>query len=163
MKRTNYSFAASKARLFTYTSVLAIIIMTALSALPSYSQIPNASFENWTSGNPDGWKTTNVPPTIVNITKTTDAHNGSSAVQGTVTSMSGITIPCAMATGVGGGGYPETTKPAALHGWYKLTSVGGDLLHVYFAFKKNGAGIGGGTFSTATSTTGYTEFVANSY
>lgn len=48
-----------------------------------FSQIPNSSFENWTDGYPDGWLTTSSP-LAVTVTKSNDAHDGSSALKGEV-------------------------------------------------------------------------------
>ena len=80
------------------------------------AQIPNAGFENWTNGDPDNWLTDNSAPTYTPITQTSDAHSGSSAVQGTVVDFSGIAIPPYLISGTEGGGFPFTTRPASIHG-----------------------------------------------
>ena len=45
----------------------------------SFSQIPNTSFELWTSGNPDSWTPNNFPPDLIPVTQSTDAHSGTFA------------------------------------------------------------------------------------
>jgi hypothetical protein len=121
------------------------------------AQIPNAGFENWTNGDPDNWLTDNSAPTYTPITQTSDAHSGSSAVQGTVVDFSGIAIPPYLISGTEGGGFPFTTRPASIHGFYKLTSVNDDYLEVIFLFTKNGDAIGGGVLDLGAASS-YTEF-----
>ncbi|HEY6906554.1 MAG TPA: T9SS type A sorting domain-containing protein [Ignavibacteriaceae bacterium] len=120
------------------------------------AQIPNAGFENWTSGNPDNWLTGNSDP-VFPITQTSDAHSGSSAVQGEVLDVSGFAFPPYLVSGPDGAGFPFNTRPASIHGFYKFTSINDDYLEVIFLFTKNGTAIGGGIadFGAASS---YTEF-----
>lgn len=126
------------------------------------AQIPNAGFENWTAGDPDGWSTSNSPPTLVNVTISTDVHSGTKAVQGAVASIGGFGIGPALFAGTEGNGFPYTGRPGALHGFYKYSSSGSDALSVNTVLSHNGTGVGAGTFST-TSPSGavYREFVAN--
>ncbi len=53
-----------------------------------FAQIPNAGFENWTEGNPDGWTTNNIIGAVTPITQSADAHSGSSAAKLEVVSFS---------------------------------------------------------------------------
>ncbi len=52
----------------------------------------NFSFENWSGGEPQNWYTTNIPNTLTNITKSSDAQSGSAAVKGEVLSYQGAPI-----------------------------------------------------------------------
>ena len=126
------------------------------------AQIPNSGFESWTNGEPDEWITNNTPPDYIPFTQSNDAHEGVSAIQGTVISLQGFSVPIALASGTqDNGGFTINTRPDALHGWYKFTSVGGDALIITTAFGKNGSAIGGGNFLTNVSKSGYTEFAVN--
>ncbi len=129
----------------------------------THAQIPNPGFENWFGGDPVNWLTSNSPPTIVNVTQSNQSHSGSSAAQGVIIDIGGFAIPVLLSAGVDGVGFPINTRPAALRGWYKFTSVGGDMFTITSAFAKNGTAIGGGAFSTNVSTTTYREFVANTF
>ena len=131
----------------------------------SFAQIPNAGFETWSGGNPTDWWTSNIIvagiPFNVNITQSSDAHSGSSAVQGTVVSFSGTPSPAVMQSGVNGVGFPINFRAAALHGWYKFASDSGDGLNIVTGFTKNHSGMGVGVFSTTTPQATYKEFVVN--
>src|ERR1700719_985484 len=102
----------------TLTTLFFSVLGTAL-----FAQIPNASFETWSGGNPTQWVTGNgiFPGTT---TQSSTAHAGSSAAK--LNSLGGL------------GGFVETTNasdpffynsgnPGALNGWYILNSVGGDV------------------------------------
>ncbi|TAL66805.1 MAG: T9SS type A sorting domain-containing protein [Bacteroidetes bacterium] len=136
-------------------------VLAIMSTITLYSEITNPGFESWTDGNPDNWRTTNNPPTFVNVTQTIDAHSGSYALEGEVKTINGFSIPVALESGSDGAGFPENTRPAALHGWYKFTSISQDIFMVTLAFRKGEQGIGAGQFSTTNSTGNWTEFVAN--
>ena len=65
------------------------------------SQIPNAGFETWTNGSPDGWFVNNFPMVGTPITQSSTAHAGSSALKGEViTTTAGLLEPVALS------GYP---------------------------------------------------------
>ena len=114
--------------------------------IASNAQIPNGGFENWESnGNPVGWWTNNAPGVYITITKSSDAHSGSWAVEGNVASVSGIGVGPAIISGVEGLGIPINFRPAAITGYYKFTSINGDYMQVQADFMKSGVGgVGGG-------------------
>lgn len=143
--------------------LLACCMVPALSTGVAVAQIPNAGFEMWVSGDPVDWLTTNSPPDYVNVTQSNDHHDGSFALQGEVISFMGFPIPVFAAAGPDGYGFPVNSRPSALHGWYKFTSVSGDFLIVTSAFRKNGMSIGGGSFIANASAPSYIEFVANTF
>ena len=117
-----------------------------------FCQIPNAGFENWTSGNPDNWSTTNNPQ-FTNILQSNDAHSGSYSAEGTVASFSGFSISPVISTT-----FLYTGRPSSLSGYYKLSSISSDTLVIAVALYKNDNGIGGGIFSTSTSANSFTQF-----
>ena len=66
-------------KLFT---ILFAISFIALFQINSFSQeIPNAGFENWTNGEPDGWFTDNVTGFAAPVTQSSQSHSGSSAAK----------------------------------------------------------------------------------
>jgi hypothetical protein len=145
-------------RIISFFSVFLLFLSVQL----SFAQIPNASFESWTNGEPDQWVTSNSTPDYVPFTQTNDAHQGTYAIQGTVVSIQGFSAPIALYSGnQDNGGFAINTRPEALHGWYKFTSLSDDFMHIIVAFKKNGSGIGGGQIVLSSSKTDYTEFVVN--
>ena len=139
----------------------AVILLQIAAPVVTEAQIPNAGFETWGSGNPADWATSNAPPAIVNVTQTADHHSGTSAAQGAVVSVAGFPIPPALISGSSDNGFPINFRPAALHGFYKFTPVGGDSFVVSLGLARLGAEIGGGTFRVSATTSQWREFVAN--
>lgn len=139
----------------------AVILLQIAAPIVTEAQIPNAGFETWGSGNPADWATSNAPPAIVNVTQTADHHSGASAAQGAVVSVAGFPIPPALVSGSSDNGFPINFRPAALHGFYKFTSVGGDSFIVSLGLARLGAETGGGTFRVSATTSQWREFVAN--
>jgi hypothetical protein len=84
-------------------------------------------------------------------------------VKGEITSIAGINVPVVLISGANKKGFSDNTRADALHGWYKFNSVSGDEFLVDVVFKKNGKGIGAGSFSTTVSANNYTEFIANTF
>jgi hypothetical protein len=145
-------------KIFTLTIVL-------LSCMMIHAQIPNPSFENWTSGDADGWYTTSGILTNT-LSQSSNAHQGTKAISIDVANLLGTNVAGTLDTkGSGGsiGYYHETTQPAALHGWYILNSSGGDygfgLMTVYGGGTFTGAGTGDSTNFVATAV--YKEFIIN--
>jgi hypothetical protein len=107
-------------------SLLLFFALLLCCAIPLFAQIPNASFENWTNGSPDNWLTTNSPPTLVNINKSTVAHAGSSAARGDVVTLSGsFVMPPYLLSGSAGNGFTYSQRPAAFNGWYQFSPAAG--------------------------------------
>ena len=122
------------------------------------AQIPNAGFEDWDSnGNPVGWWTSNTPPIITNVIKTSEAHSGGWAAEGDVINLNGLGVSPSIISGEEGDGIPINFRPAALKGYYKFTSINSDYMQVQANFKKNGVfmGVGAANLNPAGS---YTEF-----
>ncbi len=144
-------------------ALLVCVLVLCVFGITSRAQvIPNAGLESWAGGEPVSWTTTNDPgpPAIVNVTQTNDAHAGFAA-QGIVANVSGFGFPAVLWAGQDGDGFPINARPAALRGWFKFTSVGGDILLISSGFQKNGTTIGAGSFIASASTSTYREFYAN--
>lgn len=115
-------------------------MLTALWCVAAIAQIPNASFENWTLGEPDGWATSNAAPAYVNVTQSTSARTGTSAVRGEVVNIPGGVIPIQpiIQSGVEGEGFPISYRPASITGWYQFSPVSGDRFGVNVTLFKGG-------------------------
>jgi hypothetical protein len=138
------------------------LVCAAMVSSMIYGQtIPNGGFEQWNGGNPVGWKTSNSPPSWTNVTQSSNAHAGASSAQGAVINFAGLPVSPSLLAGEAGRGFPIASRPAALHGWYTLSSVGGDGFMVSVAMKKNSTGIGAGMIADATAAPLFREFVAD--
>ena len=101
--------------------LLALLLLTTLKA-----QIPNAGFENWTSGEPDGWFTTNLPPLSVNVTQTSNSHSGNWAVKGEVIDFM-FPLPPFLCTGsLASPGFSINQKINRISGYYQFSPVADD-------------------------------------
>ncbi|MFI5135081.1 MAG: T9SS type A sorting domain-containing protein, partial [Chitinophagales bacterium] len=126
------------------------------------AQIINPSFENWTTGNPDGWTTGNAGPYTF-VLESNDAHDGSLAVLDRVVSLVGINFASPLCYGPLCMGAQTSTAPQAIHGWYKMTSFGSDYVDATAAlFDNSGTGTGAG-LTTFSGSDVYKEFVINLY
>ncbi len=119
----------------------------------SSAQIPNAGFEDWTLGAPSSWMTSNIPSAAVPVTQSTDAHSGSSALQGSVVSYLTAAYPPVATTSFG-----ISSRYGSLTGYYKYSPIGGDSLDVAVIFYRQGTGIATGVFSAGAAVSSYTLF-----
>jgi hypothetical protein len=122
-------------------------------------QIPNASFENWTGGDPDQWFTSNIPGNAF-VTQVTNAHAGNSAAQCNVLNFFGTPFSAPFALGQNAQGVHTSTAPLAIHGWYIMNSVGGDY-DLASILMRQGNNITGGGILKLTNTIVYKEFIMN--
>ena len=137
-------------------SQIILFVSLCLAALSAASaQIPNAGFENWAGTAPISWVTDNVPQLYAPITKSNDAHSGTSSLQGTVGNSFGVAIPPVTYSS-----FTISSNYGSLTGWYKFSPVGGDSLDVAVILYKGGYGIAAGLFSTGASASNYTQFTA---
>ena len=132
---------------------LTTLFLTALSSIMLAQTIPNADFENWTSGSPNGWGTTQYAN---GVEQSTTAEHGSYSVQFNSIDVGGgfyfggqiasVRLP-------GDAYYANAGNPIALNGWYQLTSVGGDELTI-IANTKCGTKVNGAALISYTTSTG---------
>ena len=120
-------------------------------------QIPNAGFESWTNGNPDGWITDNDPADgFIPVTPTDDSHSGNSAIRGTVTSYKGMPL-----NPIVGIAFTYSERPTNFTGYYKFNSAGSDSLVILVSLgskQDNGGAGGGGSIVIKNSVNTYTKF-----
>jgi hypothetical protein len=124
------------------------------------AQIPNASFENWTNGDPDNWQTSNSnSAAIVNIFQSTNAHAGNSAVRLETWTYQSFWFGGILACPSTGNFFPVNAgQPAALNGWYVSNFVSGDKLTINTALQQGGTTVAGGGLDITNNTSVYQQF-----
>ncbi len=105
-----------------------------------FAQIPNAGFENWTNGDPDGWVSSNITGLVINVTQSSTASQGSSSLRGEV-----VPIPLStqflapfIQSGAGGTGFAVSQRYGSVSGNYQFSPVGSDRLAFDFILYKGG-------------------------
>lgn len=142
------------------SSVFGLAIFLLCGSTTAVAQIPNAGFENWTSGNPDNWWTDNIPGIWAPVTKSTTAHGGSASARLDVIIVpTGGTIAPAMSAGSDMTGFAWTQRSGFITGYYQLfpAAGSGDRISIVGSLLKGGQNgtiiaIGAGYAATATST-----------
>jgi hypothetical protein len=136
-----------------YFNLLSILLILLLATSAAFTQdIPNASFENWASGEPVDWHTTNQALFTTVIKDATNPQDGSYSAQlkvVTVTipfigtySMPGILSTANMEADVINlkfniwGGYPFTGMPNRLAGYLRYQPVNNDTCYFGWALSK---------------------------
>lgn len=144
-------------------SGLFLIFLLTLLNEKSFCQIPNASFENWSGGDPEEWETSNEDA-AGSVTQSSNAHTGSSAVALNVINMGG---------GIYMGGalildgnsddelIPVSSPPDAIHGWYIANFISGDRVQVSSGVVKDTVGSGVALSYITESSSVYKEFIIN--
>jgi len=123
------------------------------------AQIPNAGFESWTNGNPDGWFANNAPGFAVPVTQSSSGHSGSSAARLEVLSSFGIVfLPQLWSGDQALGGIPANQRYGSLTGFYQFSPIGGDLLFIEIWMVKGDQYLGFGGLSITNAAASYTEF-----
>jgi hypothetical protein len=127
-----------------YTRSCALVLLLTGATALVLAQIPNAGFENWTAGEPDGWLANNIPPTP-SITQSADAHSGASAARGEVITFFGFPLAPQLASIDSNSlGFPVNQRWAELRGWYKFATTGNDMMLVNIVMSSGDTAIGGG-------------------
>ena len=139
---------------------LLLAITLQLVIIGAHAQIPNASFENWTGGNPDNWLTANSPYTVF-VTQVNNAHEGNSALRNDVLSILNYTFTSPLILGNTGQGVAISSAPEAIHGWYIFNSEGDDNFQAFALVLDNAGNLTGGGELDLAPTSVYTEFVIN--
>ncbi len=139
--------------------LICLALLLVLTGIVS-AQIPNAGFQDWTAGEPNGWNTSNgLTP---NITQTSDARTGGSALHGVVATFGGgFPWPPVIISGPNAEGFPVSTQHPALHGWYKFSPLGSDQFFVTVGMSHADTAVGGSAILLPTPENVYREFVAN--
>lgn len=107
---------------------LLFISMLVAGATSSIAQtIPNPGFETWTSGEPDGWGTSNAL-VAGGVTQTTSKKSGVAAIKiQTNAGQAGIAVSSGTITTTGvTGGFPFSSRVVDLSGFLRYVPTGGD-------------------------------------
>jgi hypothetical protein len=146
-------------KLFT---VLIAIAFIALFQSNTFSQeIPNAGFESWTNGEPDGWYTDNNLGVGTPVTQSSQSHSGSSAAKLAVVTFFNTNFPPYIWSGTGtyGEGFPVSQAYGSLTGYYQFNQVGNDIVYIDIWMKKDSNYVGAGGIEITAGNSGYTQFV----
>jgi hypothetical protein len=117
-----------------FLSTLALFLLPLL----AFSQIPNGGFEDWTTGDPDGWATSNIVGMITPVTRVTSPHSGTYALYGEAKAFYTAIIGPTIQSGADATGFPYSQRPAVFTGWYKFAPQGGDRFGVNVGLFKGG-------------------------
>lgn len=141
-------------------NLLPIIVLLCILSLTTTAQVPNAGFENWTAGDPDGWTTSNAfPISLVNVTQSTDFHTGSFALRGDVVNFGGAPIGPVVQSGPGGTGFAISERYLSFECYYKFAPLGGDRFAVNVNLTKGGVPIAVGAVALPASVSTYTHLI----
>jgi hypothetical protein len=139
-------------------NLISLVVLVCGITLTINAQIPNPGFENWTSGDPDGWATSNVfPAALINVTQTADNHSGSSALRGEVVDFFGTPMGPVIQSGSGGTGFSISEQYHSFELYYKFTSIGGDKFSVNVGLKKAGNVIAQGAAALPSNVNAYSR------
>jgi hypothetical protein len=109
-------------------STLTFIAAISLFCLNLSAQVPNAGFENWTSGIPDNWFTSNISSIATPVTQFSPGHTGVCAKgQPVFSSVLNDTVAPFIYSGNVGLGFPITQAYATLEFYYQCNLTAGDL------------------------------------
>jgi len=150
---------SKKTKIKTMKKILiALTAVLCCHAMAVMAQITNPGFENWTSGDPDGWVTSNAfPAGLVNVTQTTDRHSGSYALRGEVVNLFGTPMGPVIQSGTGGTGFPISEQYHSFELFYKFTSIGGDKFSVNVGLEKAGNPVAQGAAALPATVGSYTH------
>jgi hypothetical protein len=140
-----------------------IIFLVLVFIQTAFAQIPNAGFESWTGGNPDGWFADNV--LVATVTQSLTVHSGSSALRGEAVTFSTLTLPPTIQTGIAARGFAYNQRPVSITGYFQFfpAASSGDRFYVDAVLTKGGidnipVAVGAVAISAAASS--YTQFSA---
>ncbi len=141
-----------------YIYISAFVFLCSLNFLNA--QIPNAGFEDWTSGEPNNWLTNNADPYIT-VTQSNSSHSGLSALKGAainyIPPFLPVMGPVAFCEGADGYGFPIEGRFNSLKGFYKFNQQGGDQIVVTVVVSLDTVGIGAGSI-VLNAAASYAEF-----
>jgi hypothetical protein len=94
------------------------------------AQVPNASFEMWSDGNPDNWLTSNIPGAATPVTQSGTSNSGSFAVRGEVVPFVQTVLAPYLYAGTGELGFAVSERHEGLTGYYQFSPQENDILFV---------------------------------
>jgi hypothetical protein len=139
----------------TFTCFLFALLLTAGTGAFAQDMIPNHSFEQWETA-PVNWVNPLLIAGINNVVQSTDAQSGDLSAR-FFTMWSDNTSEFVPAT-LNSLPAPVTEQHSSLNGFFKGTSVNGDVLAINLLLYSDGNISGTGYFSTAETTSDWTSF-----
>ncbi len=140
-------------RISKWPAFMLLCIVSVTVSASSQDLIPDAGFENWVSGEPQGWTTDNFGGTNP-VKQSFISHSGISALSGEVLPFSRSTRPPIVSAG-----FRISRRDTALTGWYLFAPFQGDVFRVNVAVFSSLAGqMGSGSISLAAPESLYTFF-----
>ena len=141
------------------------IIFFCFIAHVAFAQIPNAGFENWTGGEPDGWVSANINGFVTVVTQSATSRSGSSALRGDVETFYTSVIPPTIQTGKDARGFAYSQRPVSVTGYFQFfpAASSGDRFYVDAVLYKRGVGdssVAVGAVAISAETSSYTQFTA---
>jgi hypothetical protein len=149
--------------IMTFSKTFFVCILAAALYVPASAQIPNAGFENWTGGEPDGWVSSNINGIVTNVTQSAVAHSGSSAVRGAVVQFFTSLLGPVIQVGPEAQGFGYNQRPVSVTGYYQFSPQGGDRFGVnvvLFHGGINGTAVGTAALAISQGTSSYIQFNA---
>lgn len=154
-----------------YIKLQLIILMVLFGVIPILAQIPNAGFENWAAGEPDGWSTNNISGQFTPVTQSSNSHSGSSAIQLSVFDIGGGLGVAPLISSIEPGssifGFPLAQPYQELTGYFQFTPMANALLQVtvqlFNTTPTDTTAVGVGIWATGSATTSYSQFSAPVY
>ncbi|NOX64231.1 MAG: T9SS type A sorting domain-containing protein [Chlorobi bacterium] len=144
--------------------LLLILFFAVLLTSSSYSQILNASFEDWDGGRPINWNA--FISVVTNVTRTSDAQQGSSAAQMEIMNFANTAWPAMLGTVNDNSssipGHPVSIKYTKFKGYIKTDLKGGAVFWTSIVmYDDTDQGIGTGTFLLANPSPNWSQFEAD--
>jgi len=132
--------------------------MASTSVALAQNPIPNPGFEDWTSGEPDHWFTTNIAAQGT-IVQSSDARSGNWAIEGNVVEViPGFTFPPSFQS-ENGLGFLVSQRYGSLGAYLKFNPVDSEIVVISVLMYKDGVNIGGGVGFDSTGQSVYEEIV----
>ncbi len=140
-------------RISKWLAFMLLCLISATVAVYPQDLIPDAGFENWVSGEPQGWSTDNFGGANP-VKQSFISHSGISALSGEVLPFSRSTRPPIVSAG-----FRISHRDTALTGWYTFAPFQGDVFRVTVTIFSFLAGqMGSGSISLAAPESLYTFF-----
>ncbi len=141
--------------------LLLILFFAVLLTSSSFSQILNAGFEEWDGGRPINWDTFNA--VVTNVTRTSDAQQGSSAAQMEIVNFANTAWPAMLNTVNDNSssipGHPVSIRYTKFKGYIKTDLKGGATFWTSIViYDETDQGIGTGTFILENPSPNWSQF-----
>lgn len=134
-------------------------LISGMGMLHAQNPVPNASFENWTAGNPDDWTANNFGPGASPIMQEIPPNSGTYALRGEVILVGPVPFfPLVSSTDASAMGFPVSQLYGALTFYYKTNITGTSVFGAFVGINDPGGNtIGGGAMNYTGITSSFTQ------